>query len=76
MLGCVNPPTKDPVHVLGDGIVGRRRELEWLRSTGIDVRGRISCWTERPICQSLGRTPQPLSNDGSSVAVAFGLPKF
>jgi DNA-binding NarL/FixJ family response regulator len=31
MLGCVSPPTKDPVHVLGDGIVGRRRELEWLR---------------------------------------------
>ena len=31
MLGRVSPPTKDPVHVLGDGIVGRRRELEWLR---------------------------------------------
>jgi len=31
MLGCVGGPTRGPVHVGGDGIVGRRRELDALR---------------------------------------------
>src|SRR5207253_3013518 len=70
MLGCVNPPTKDPVHVLGDGMVGRRRELEWLREWLDAARhgtGRLVLCVGEP---GIGKTR--LAQELAGVALAGG----
>ena len=44
MLACVGTPTQDPVQVMDDGIVGRRRELDALRGwlgAACDGAGRL-----------------------------------
>ena len=70
MLGRVSPPTKDPVHVLGDGIVGRRRELEWLREWLDAARhgtGRLVLCVGEP---GIGKTR--LAQELAGVALAGG----
>src|SRR5205085_5254784 len=44
--------------------------------TSIETRGISSCFTETPIRQSLGRTPDPCRIAGSYVLVKIGLPKL
>src|SRR3954462_15456045 len=41
-----------------------------------DIRGRISCCTEAPHCQSPERTPHPDSRVGSRVESNTGVPKL
>src|SRR5947209_4752051 len=70
MLGGVNPPTKDPVHVLGDGIVGRQRELEWLREwldAALRGTGRLVLCVGEP---GIGKTR--LAQELAGVALAGG----
>src|SRR6185436_5140547 len=44
--------------------------------TSTETRGTISCWTPRPNCQSLLRTPQPSSTSGFTRVVATVFPQL
>src|ERR1700704_3399194 len=49
-------------------------QLRRLKATSKDTRGRISCCTDTPNCQSYGRTPEPWSTSGLTVVSTSGLP--
>jgi DNA-binding CsgD family transcriptional regulator/tetratricopeptide (TPR) repeat protein len=70
MLGCVGRPTRGPVHVIGDGIVGRRRELDALRvwlDAARDGAGRLVLCVGEP---GIGKTR--LAQELAGVALAGG----
>src|SRR5687768_10270887 len=70
MLGCVGGPTRGPVHVGGDGIVGRRRELDALRvwlDAARDGGGRLVLCVGEP---GIGKTR--LGQELAGVALAGG----
>jgi predicted ATPase len=70
MLGHVNPPTRQPVHMMDDGIVVCRRELETLRAWLDAARGGAGRLVLCVGAPSIGKTR--LAQELAGIALAAG----